>query len=413
MRDQTNCWNREELYQLAWCTPMTKLAATFGISDVGLAQVCYKLKIPLPGRGHWAKIAAGQRIERPPLEPLEPEIFLEKPRPRPPMPRLDLVVTEEQRFQIERLEAAEIPFSLKRGRLSHPLVVAAREALKRSSLDSRKILMPRQPCLDLRVSKQSLERALRLAAGVISAAEDEGFRIVVGNGHKEETWVDVLGQEVRFGIVEKVDRVELRDVRAYQMPGDAVRFGGRLVAFRPTGVLTIEVWRCWEESTKRWKDVPTHPLERMIPKVVAGFIRIALLRKAKQGAREAEARERRRLEEERAKLVQKVKDERARVAAMRRAAVDWQQAELIRAFLDAARKAALRAGQPVAPGTPFGDWLAWAVEQADRLDPLKVSPRSIIDDEPPARGPFVGHSYGRTRPDSPFGFPKPIWKTEN
>jgi hypothetical protein len=33
----------------------------------------------------------------------------------------------------------------------------------------------------------------------------------------------------------------------------------------------------------------------------------------------------------------------------------------------------------VEPGTPFGEWLIWAAQQADRIDPLKVSPTSIID----------------------------------
>ena len=53
-------WNRDSLYEEVWATPMAKLAKQYGISDVGLAKVCRKLAIPVPGRGYWAKKEAGQ-----------------------------------------------------------------------------------------------------------------------------------------------------------------------------------------------------------------------------------------------------------------------------------------------------------------------------------------------------------------
>lgn len=56
-------WNRDELYKDVWETPMWTLATKYGISDVGLAKVCRKLMIPLPGRGYWAKKDAGHAVE--------------------------------------------------------------------------------------------------------------------------------------------------------------------------------------------------------------------------------------------------------------------------------------------------------------------------------------------------------------
>jgi hypothetical protein len=47
---------RKELYDLVWSMPVTKLAQTFGISDVGLAKVCNRHRIPDTVRLlHWAK----------------------------------------------------------------------------------------------------------------------------------------------------------------------------------------------------------------------------------------------------------------------------------------------------------------------------------------------------------------------
>jgi DNA-binding transcriptional ArsR family regulator len=61
-------YNREELYKGVWSQPIQRLAAAYGLSDVGLGKVCRKLRIPLPGRGYWNKKNAGKPVgTRPPL----------------------------------------------------------------------------------------------------------------------------------------------------------------------------------------------------------------------------------------------------------------------------------------------------------------------------------------------------------
>lgn len=61
---------RKELYEKVWAMPMNTLAQKFGISDVALAKTCRKANIPIPGRGYWAKIAAGRRMKPAPLPEL-------------------------------------------------------------------------------------------------------------------------------------------------------------------------------------------------------------------------------------------------------------------------------------------------------------------------------------------------------
>lgn len=53
-------FTRKELYDLVWSKPMTKVAAELGVSDVALHKVCKKHRVPAPGRGYWAKLAAGK-----------------------------------------------------------------------------------------------------------------------------------------------------------------------------------------------------------------------------------------------------------------------------------------------------------------------------------------------------------------
>ena len=64
---------REDLYELAWSKPLRELAKDFGISDVALAKRCRRLGIPVPGRGYWARIDAGQNPYRPKLPSREPQ----------------------------------------------------------------------------------------------------------------------------------------------------------------------------------------------------------------------------------------------------------------------------------------------------------------------------------------------------
>ena len=51
---------RRELFDLVWARPVTVVAAELGISDVALHKVCRKHRVPVPGRGYWARKAAGQ-----------------------------------------------------------------------------------------------------------------------------------------------------------------------------------------------------------------------------------------------------------------------------------------------------------------------------------------------------------------
>lgn len=64
--------SRKDLYDLAWAQPVRDIAATFGISDVGLAKHCKKANIPLPPRGYWAKKRSGARVVQMTLPPRLP-----------------------------------------------------------------------------------------------------------------------------------------------------------------------------------------------------------------------------------------------------------------------------------------------------------------------------------------------------
>ena len=362
---------------------MWTLAKKYGISDVGLAKVCRKLTIPLPGRGYWAKKQAGQKVTHAPLPQVKEKdkVLLNKPSP----PKEQPVVTEElgtddERAQLARLETSSSEAPLKRGDLSHPLIVQARAALAKANENPHGILWIAEQCLDIRVSRASLDRAIRVMAGLVAVIEREGFSVSVGNGHREQTTATVCGQTIKFGLVEQVERVEASVAPSGGLVDRVLKYGAQPpVVRKPSGKLLIEVWDIWGTHKKRWKDGKTTPLEDLIPKVLAGFIRIALRRRAEEERRAAESRERQKRVEERDRLLAAIKAEKARVRALRHAAADWLRAEQLRSFISAACHAGSQRGEATEPGTPFGDWLTWAAKQADRLDPLTESPESIVD----------------------------------
>jgi hypothetical protein len=57
-------WKREESYKEVWEQPLLKIAPKYGISAVALGKVCRRLKIPVPGRGYWAKLTVGKPAKR-------------------------------------------------------------------------------------------------------------------------------------------------------------------------------------------------------------------------------------------------------------------------------------------------------------------------------------------------------------
>lgn len=60
---------REGLYEQVWAEPMMSLAKKYGLSDVGLAKICIKQRIPRPGLGYWRKEQVGIKVRQmPPAE---------------------------------------------------------------------------------------------------------------------------------------------------------------------------------------------------------------------------------------------------------------------------------------------------------------------------------------------------------
>jgi|GEM_PF-2038803 len=71
---QVITFQRDQLYDEIWSVPILQLAKQYGLSDVGLAKICTKMKVPRPPRGYWAKRSYGQPTTKPILRPAPADI---------------------------------------------------------------------------------------------------------------------------------------------------------------------------------------------------------------------------------------------------------------------------------------------------------------------------------------------------
>lgn len=172
MQEEQTVISREELHQLVWSKPMTKVSEQFGVSGSYMARVCAILNVPRPGRGYWAKLAVGKA---PPLEPLpearpgdqlgwSKEGGLRRPaKPRPP-----------------RQRRPDVPVRIpKKG--THELIRGAREHFERSRpIEEGAYLKPYKKLLvDITASKAGLDKALDFANDLFNAFESVGHRAVI------------------------------------------------------------------------------------------------------------------------------------------------------------------------------------------------------------------------------------------
>lgn len=387
---------RQQLYEEVWTTPMMHVAKKYGHSDVGLAKHCRNLKIPLPGRGYWAKKAAGKKLpKRPPLPPLDcglrdlPTIneWRLKREAEPPMPPPEL--DPEVKALLDREETAA-PITLPEDLSSaHRLV---RGVLKDRRLDKRNRRRswsePREErtwaLADVHASPENFERAMKIMSALLKALESRGFQV---KGDKDRndvlSQVVILNEAFNLRICEpnrQLPHVQTDEEKAKKRKGDT--WGIPKYDKVPSGELVLEMTSVDCRFTHRYRDGKRARLEEQLNDVVKGLIRsVDWARKRKaEWKREEEIRhedERRRWEEEqrRREIEEERRREQARIDALLAEVRSWKAGQDLRAYLGEIRMAMAASGELVTPDTEVGRWLHWAGDVACRLVPQRLATR--------------------------------------
>lgn len=331
---------REELYEKVWLTPVWKLCTEYRLSDRGLAKICARMEIPLPGRGYWQKLENGLQVEK-------------KKLPKLSSSGLEQVIIHEtvKRKPTEEVEKIVVPEDLDS---SHEVVRLTRSKLWKTPAAAGPLLRSDdRTILNVQVTRKSLSRALRIMEAVIRAFEDRGVKVTVTEEGK--TVAVCNEQTLSFSISETVERSEHIDRRGYKR-----------YEYSGTGKLTLksdDASRFKRRQT--WADGKRQSLEQCLGDFVGVMIELGPLvaewekeweRKRRQWALEEELR----------------RQEETRKDRLKSELSHWARAQEIRRYFGALQQQ-----------SPLSDelqkWIEWGFAYANELDPI---PALIAGREP-------------------------------
>ena len=360
---------RQTLYDQVWATPMARLAKEYGISDVALAKICKKLNVPYPGRGYWRRKETGKAVKQLPLppnsDPAKQEVTIY------PTIRPDALgpASEEttQRITAEQDPEQKIEVPDRLGK-THRLLSGQLSEWRSASVDEYGAIRSgslRQ--LNMRVSPQHLSRAVRIMNTLFLALEARGHQVGIQDGYKKTLGVRMNGEPVEFGLEEKFQRVE----RSEEKNRKQDPWGYRRYEYVSTGTLMLKITEWGADGLqKTWSDGKTTTIEYYLNDFVVGLLKVAEVVKARRLKQEQEEQLRREAERRRQAEAIKRQEELARLQALEQEAANWAKAQLLRTYLSALKDMLTTKHGEIQPGSQADQWLIWAHQHADRLDPL-------------------------------------------
>ncbi len=368
---------REELYSQVWTTPIRRLAERYGVSDVGLAKICKKHEIPRPPVGYWAKKEFGKNVTQPPLPSVKDmhllKVCIHKTLTLPVEPQL--AVNDPELLKLIERESDPkhrimVPLSV---RSPHPVVAETQLCFQDARPDQygkiRPLYLDRLRHLDVRVTKSSLSRVLRILDALAKALEKRGHKFEThGDGWRRATYLSVFGERLRIQVLEKARQIDRTPTE------EEKRFGS--LHSRPkydyigTGLLELRLIGENGHELHTWRDGKSKLENRLNDFVIAAYTAVERQREGRRWQEQLEIKRReddqRRWEEER-----RCREEAARRKQLEEMAASRAKALQIRAFISAVRES--RHAEVSENVSPLSAWLSWADRQADLFDPLAGS----------------------------------------
>jgi len=365
----TQRWSREALYNEVWAEPVTTVAKRYGVSGNAIAKVCKKLKIPLPGRGYWARKAHGYAVRQVALPPMKEVPTLWQPEPKPVQEKVP--IDPELELINQRLSKGEFnpsaPIPKRTAQLE--AVRKAIHARRKQHFDNTHLAL-RSDAFDLRVSNACLDRAIDVIGTIMYIASRIDASVQtkkpVNRWDKTVTVFSHDGNEVAFCVRERL--------RMVKNPSAAASDLNASHSLQPTGVVAFEILSYAEHLKKLWQDKPGLMIEAQIPKIMAALMKASILvrRRDEEWRRRALIAQQRKLELE--QLASQISQEEEKVKVLLANSENWRLAKNVRDYI-----ADLERSDPADQADTRAAYVKWVKDQADRIDPFTPSPPSILD----------------------------------
>jgi len=354
--------------------PMTKLAQKYEISSVALKKICNKLNVPTPPRGYWAKLQSGQRLKKTPLPkkkygaPSSHEIFVNHAIAQRKIAALP--TDEGLPDRLRALGAVKVPKTL---RNPHQLAQNKMKYLSEARLDDYGVFrVRRKDCVDLRVSPQMLNRSLRIWDGILKCFESLNYEITTERTYYAEASVVIFDEVVEISLKEKVRRIPhvptKKEIEHQKRYGWEPRQNWD---YQPTGKLTLSIGGYFSEGfRKNWSDTKHRQLEALLGDFVRGVYRVARAKRDRTIKREEEELRWQEELQRRQEEAERQEQERKKRLELEDQAERSSKAKPLRAYLKELEAATAEKGWIEIDGKPVKEWMKWAHEHADRIDPL-------------------------------------------
>jgi hypothetical protein len=381
-------FERDQLYEEVWTSPLTTLAKKYGLSDNGLRKICKAMSIPLPAQGHWTKIAAGHQVSR---KPLPKEAARKTFTSRPAIQSAEHKSADDARFldaqiAFEANDKNKIAVG-EQARKWHAVLTPLRDSLRSevskipkmqrdAERAERNPRIRQEPnftgwqwkrFLDdgqllaatgvVRVTQGTFERALTILnvmchegekRGYSASTDEKGSRIVLA-GH---------GGKVELRLSERLDE------RWEKRPA----WNGKLENTKfhvPTGDLRLFIGESYHE---RQVADGSMKVEEQLNEAFVKVARHVVYQRQREREREVWHREWEAQQKQEEEASERRRELEARKAKLRADARAWNEARLIQQFLNAIESAGAFESGP--------EWMAWARSFADSIDPVK-SPHAV------------------------------------
>lgn len=377
--------SREELYELVWRTPMSKLGPQLAMNGPSLAALCQKRQIPTPPLGYWQKKAVGRAPEMPPLPsfelPNKTSASIKPARVGGRLPISASVPSKGADSTSESISFTDDDESLDHMRALHPKVKAW-VAEHRQLQESRRA-ENRQRARDFwdasypHISDLTARDRyrFRVTSTLFNVIEKQGGKIGEAKV-KGKVTILVSDQELKCSIAEKMSRVMKVPEGAEKWTAFPYHHQTGLVS---SGFLRVRFDTYVNGRSRDWTETPKRRMAIILPDIIGAIIAAGplLLEQARERAdwhrryeqEQAERRERQRQSE----------IDHKRWCRFQEHADNWRTRERLLVFITELRLRLQVEGDTTIEGRPLSEWIAWAEERALALDPFRNGLKGLFE----------------------------------
>ncbi|TYB78105.1 hypothetical protein ES676_02520 [Bizionia saleffrena] len=354
--DSSKTLTREELYNLVWCKPLSKIMEEYSITNSSLKHICKKNDIPLPKNGHWQKLKFNKKVTVTPLsKSIKENGAISFQKEQGVLSELNILVREIKNDKLLPLKVSD--------KLTKPdmLVIEAMEGIKNGEIandwDYKRFYRTSQEVFNIFVHKDTINRALNFSDALIKLFRKRGHEIEVKTGeayNENGTRLIVDGEAYKVCVRETRKRIKVKSEHSSYLR----------TSYVPTGILTLRIEDLYGHQ---WSDSVNKKIEDKLPNILAYLELRAKKDKKERIERKAwrlEYERKRKIEEE---LVAKRKDELDVFISVINQSSRWQKSMDLRNYVETVKVNAVKNNKLT---DELQKWLKWINDKADWYDPL-------------------------------------------